>query len=145
MALLAPLLSAALLAAPAGADLRVVPLDPDPVPAGAVTTVHAFVANGGPGAAGAFTVVVRLPAGAQAVGPYFPADCSVNAAATVVRCAFPAGLPALRSATALVPVRVSARATGTLRGGRVAVENADDPDQSNNTGSFVIRVVGPGS
>ncbi|WP_157537444.1 DUF11 domain-containing protein [Kitasatospora azatica] len=128
--------------APSGADLQVVPLDPDPVAAGGSTTVHAFVANGGPEVAGAFTVTVRVPVGARAVGPYFPAGCVASEAGRVVRCAFPAGLPQLRSATALVPVRVADWASGTLYGGWVTVRSDDDPDRSNNTGSFVIRVAG---
>ncbi len=140
MPLLAPLLSAALLAAPTGADLEAVPLDPDPVAAGGVTTVHAFVANLGPEPAGEFTVVVRLPAGVRPVGPYFPADC--RAAESVVRCTFGAGLPRLRSATALVPVRVADGLSGTLHGGRVTVESAGDPNPSNDTASFVVRVTG---
>ncbi|GAA1236907.1 hypothetical protein GCM10009665_28800 [Kitasatospora nipponensis] len=144
-----PLLTAALLAAvpaPAawgatGADLQVVPLDPDPAPGIGRTTVLAFVANGGPGPAGAFVVTVLLPPGARAVGPYFPAGCAVLAAGSEVRCSFGAGLPALRSATALVPVQLAASARGRLRG-EVLVTGAGDPNPANNTGSFTIEVTG---
>jgi hypothetical protein len=59
-----------------------------------------------------------------------------------VRCTFDAGLPPQRSATALVPVRVSDYASGTLHGGRVAVEGAADPDPSNDSAPYVIRVLG---
>jgi hypothetical protein len=134
-----PLLGAAVLAG-GPADLRVVPFDPDPAPAGGTTTVHAFVANGGPDVAGKFTVTVRLPAHTHAVGPYFPADCTPNRRATVVTCSFPAGLGVLESATALVPIRIADGATGTLTGGLVEVRSANDPDRSNDMGSFVVRV-----
>jgi hypothetical protein len=125
-----------------GADLFVVQMDPAPVAAGGTTTVHAFVANKGPGPAGEFTVTVRVPPGATAVGPYFPANCTVHDGGHRVRCTFGAGLPALRSATALVPVKVSDWASGTLHGGRVTVETAGDPDPSNDSAPYEIRVSG---
>ncbi|MCC9305538.1 hypothetical protein LN042_00140 [Kitasatospora sp. RB6PN24] len=138
--LLVPLLGAALLAGGHHADLKVVPFDPDPAPPGGTTTVHAFVANDGPDVAGAFTVTVRLPARTHAVGPYFPANCTPDPRATVVVCSFPAGLGVLRSATALVPIRLSGTASGTLTGGSVEVRSANDPDHSNDRRSFVVRV-----
>ncbi|MFE0461009.1 hypothetical protein ACFW1A_17345 [Kitasatospora sp. NPDC058965] len=145
--LVLPLVGALALATPAaaapragGADLFVVPLDPDPVAPGGTTTVHAFVANHGPGPAGEFTVTVRVPAGAAAVGPYFPENCRAEAGGHLVHCTFGAGLPPLRSATALIPVRVSDGASGTLRGGRVTVHTAADPDRSNDSASYLIRV-----
>ncbi|TQF02237.1 hypothetical protein E6W39_08080 [Kitasatospora acidiphila] len=98
------------------------------------------MANNGPDVAGKFTVTVRLPARTHAVGPYFPADCTPNHLGTVVRCSFPAGLGVLRSATALVPIRIADGASGSLTGGRVEVGSANDPDHSNDTGSFVVRV-----
>ncbi|MDH6114094.1 hypothetical protein P3T36_002915 [Kitasatospora sp. MAP12-15] len=142
--LLTPLLTTALLLAPASADLRPVPLPAVEAQPGGTATVHALVANGGPDTAGAFTVVLRLPAGATAIGPYFPAACTVDPSATRVRCPFPAGLPALGSATALVPVRIAAQARGTLRG-RITVQSAADPDPSNNTAEFEIQVGGAGA
>ncbi|PYC76810.1 hypothetical protein C7C46_21760 [Streptomyces tateyamensis] len=143
-----PLAGALVLAAPAaaaapratGADLFVVQLEPDPVAPGGTTTVHAFVANKGPGPAGEFTVTVRVPAGARAVGPYFPDNCRADEDGRRVRCTFGAGLPPQRTATALVPVQVSDEASGTLRGGRVTVHSSGDPDPANDSASYVIQV-----
>ncbi|MFE9425530.1 hypothetical protein ACFYNO_21470 [Kitasatospora sp. NPDC006697] len=139
--LLVPLLGAAVLAT-GPADLRVVPMEPAAAPAGGTTTVHAFVANNGPEVAGEFTVTVRAPFGTHAVGPYFPGNCTPDAAATVVTCTFPAGLGALRSATALVPLKLDAGVSGVLAGGRVTVHSAGDPDHRNDSAPFVVRVSG---
>ncbi|SOB80643.1 hypothetical protein [Streptomyces sp. 1331.2] len=132
-------------AAPSRSDLEVVRLDPDPAPPGGSTTVHAFVANRGPDTtASPFTVVVTLPKGVSAEGPYFPQDCQVVARGRQVRCAFGAGLPPLESATALVPLRLSPDLQlGPLPGGSVAVHSADDRDESNNRQPFDVRVVEP--
>ncbi|MFJ5229733.1 hypothetical protein ACIQBJ_07475 [Kitasatospora sp. NPDC088391] len=143
--LVAPVLA---LAGPAAApavsdsDLQVVRLDPDPVAPGGTTTVHAFVANGGPErTASAFTVLVDLPAGFTAEGPYFPSSCTASAAGRRVSCTFPAGLPPLRSATALVPVRADAHLPrGLTSSGQVRVVGADDHDPANNLTPFALRV-----
>ncbi|GAA4871888.1 hypothetical protein [Kitasatospora terrestris] len=129
-------------AAPSHADLQVVRLDPDPAAPGGLTTVHAFVANGGPDrTASPFTVLVDLPAGFTAEGPFFPDGCAVSLAGHLVRCTFPAGLPALRTATALIPVRVDAHVPpGTRAEGRVRVTGADDADQRNDRTAFTLTV-----
>ncbi|MEV7214727.1 hypothetical protein AB0O31_16745 [Kitasatospora cineracea] len=127
-------------AAPSDSDLQVVRLDPDPVAPGGVTTVHAFVANGGPQTAGSpFTVVVELPPGFAPEGPYFPSSCT--AAGRTVSCVFPAGLPPLRSATALVPVRADAHLPHGLRTvGQVRVVSADDRVPANDRTAFALTV-----
>ncbi|MFI1521295.1 hypothetical protein [Kitasatospora cineracea] len=141
--LAAPLLALGALgaaAAPSDSDLRVVRLDPDPVAPGGVTTVHAFVANGGPQTTGSpFTVVVELPPGFAPEGPYFPSSCT--AAGRTVSCVFPAGLPPLRSATALVPVRADAQLPHGLRtAGQVRVVSADDRVPANDRTAFALTV-----
>ncbi|MQS15126.1 hypothetical protein F7Q99_23380 [Streptomyces kaniharaensis] len=130
-------------APPSNSDLEVVRLDPDPAPPGGTTTVHAFVANRGPEAtASPFTVVVALPAGVTPQGPYYPADCEASQDGHRVRCVFGPGLPPMRSATALVPVRLSPNLpAGTLTGGSVALRSPDDRNESNNRQPFDIRVV----
>ncbi|GLW68058.1 hypothetical protein Kpho02_03570 [Kitasatospora phosalacinea] len=127
-------------AAPSDSDLEVVRLDPDPVAPGGTTTVHAFVANRGPQAAASpFTVVIDLPPGFSPEGPYFPSSCT--AAGRTVSCTFPAGLPPLRSATALVPVRADAHLPHGLRTlGQVRVVSADDHDPANDRTPFVLTV-----
>ncbi|MFJ1751456.1 hypothetical protein [Kitasatospora sp. NPDC088134] len=143
--LLAPVLA---LAGPATApavsdsDLLVVRLDPDPVEPGGTTTVHAFVANGGPErTASPFTVLVELPAGFTAEGPYFPASCTASAAGRRVGCTFPAGLPPLRSATALVPVRADPHLPhGLTAAGQVRVVGADDHGPANDLTPFTLLV-----
>ena len=127
-------------AATSDSDLRVVRLDPDPVAPGGTTTVHGFVANGGPQtAASPFTVVIDLPPGFTPAGPYFPSSCT--AAGRTVSCVFPAGLPPLRSATALVPVRADAGLPHGLRAvGQVRVVSADDRNPVNNRTPFTLTV-----
>ncbi|MFJ3217118.1 hypothetical protein ACIPLC_14500 [Kitasatospora sp. NPDC086801] len=124
-------------------DLEVIRLDPDPAPPGGTTTVHAFIANRGPDTTTTpFTVLVTLPPGVSPEGPYFPAECEVRHNGRQVRCAFPPGLPPLRSATALVPVRLAPDLRiGTLTGGSVAVRDVDDPDEGNNRQPFATTVV----
>ncbi|MFC8448035.1 hypothetical protein [Kitasatospora sp. NPDC057223] len=125
-------------------DLRVMRIDPEAAPPGGTTTVHAYVANEGPDrTASAFTVLVTLPPGTRAEGPFFPRSCQVSHDERHVRCEFPAGLPPLRSATALVPVRIGAdvRAPGTLTGGSITVLGPDDPDFSDNRQPFDLPVV----
>ncbi|MFF4339197.1 hypothetical protein ACFY00_04550 [Kitasatospora sp. NPDC001540] len=127
-------------AAPSDSDLRVVRLDPDPVAPGGTTTVHGFVANGGPQTTGSpFTVLVELPPGFSPEGPYFPSSCT--ATGRTVSCTFPAGLPPLRSATALVPVRADARLPHGLKAvGQVRVVSADDRDPANDRTPFTLTV-----
>ncbi|BAJ32081.1 MULTISPECIES: hypothetical protein [Kitasatospora] len=127
-------------AAPSNSDLRVVRLDPDPVAPGGTTTVHGFVGNGGPQtAASPFTVVIDLPPGFTPTGPYFPSACTVTG--RTVSCTFPAGLPSLRSATALVPVRADAELPHGLKTvGQVRVVSADDHNPANNLTPFTLTV-----
>ncbi|MBD0672886.1 hypothetical protein BU198_19745, partial [Streptomyces sp. CBMA156] len=139
---------ASTLPAPAGArpsrsDLEAVRIDPDAATPGSTTTVHAFVGNGGPDTtASPFTVVVTLPEGVTAEGPFFPSDCRVVGNGRVVRCVFGPGLREGRSATALVPVRLDPELpVGTLSGGSVEVRSADDPNAGNNRQPFDITVV----
>ncbi|MFE2108939.1 hypothetical protein ACFXAF_24175, partial [Kitasatospora sp. NPDC059463] len=125
-------------------DLFVIRMDPDAATPGGTTTVHAFVGNLGPDTtASPFTVVVTLPAGVTAEGPYVPENCYAFQEGHRVRCTFPAGLAPYRSATALVPVRLAATvpAPGTLTGGWVAVRSPDDCDEENNKQPFEIPVV----
>jgi hypothetical protein len=125
---------------PSNSDLAVYRLDPAPVKPGGTTTVHAFVANLGPDrTASPFTVTVDLPVGAKAVGPFFPVGCRTEAGGVVVQCTFPAGLPALETATALVPVRISPNASGRLTG-LIAVTSPDDRNPANNLTPFQISV-----
>ncbi|MFJ6383290.1 hypothetical protein ACIQI7_25205 [Kitasatospora sp. NPDC092039] len=139
---------ASTLPAPAAArtsdsDLEVVRLDPDAATAGGTTTIHAFVGNAGPDTtASPFTVVVALPEGVTAEGPYFPSDCQVMAHGRIVRCVFGPGLREARSATALIPVRLDPRLpAGRLGGGAVTVRSADDRNEANNRQPFDITVV----
>ncbi|WP_329499535.1 hypothetical protein [Kitasatospora herbaricolor] len=125
-------------------DLHVGRADPEAVHPGGSTTVHAFVTNGGPDrTASGFTVLVVLPAGTRAEGPFFPESCQVSEDGRRVRCSFPPGLSSLRSATALVPVRVApdTPAPSTLTGGRVVVVGPDDPDMSDNRQPFEVAIV----
>ncbi|MER7756134.1 hypothetical protein [Kitasatospora sp. NPDC097643] len=133
----------AVAAAPSHSDLEVVRIDPDAVAPGGTTTVHAFVANRGPDTtASSLTVVVTLPEGVTPEGPFFPQDCEVFQNGHRVRCVFGAGLKEGRSATALVPVRLSPDVPlGPLDGGWVAVRSADDKDERNNRQPFELRVV----
>ncbi|MFE6865575.1 hypothetical protein ACFVFS_03390 [Kitasatospora sp. NPDC057692] len=125
-------------------DLYVVRMDPDAAPPGGTTTVHAFIGNLGPDTtASPFTVVVTLPEGVTAEGPYFPDNCYAFQEGHRVRCTFPAGLPQFETATALVPVRLATTvpAPGTLTGGWVAVRSDDDCNEENNRQPFEIAVV----
>ncbi|MEU8919905.1 hypothetical protein AB0D10_03075 [Kitasatospora sp. NPDC048545] len=133
----------AVVAAPSHSHLEVVRLDPGPAVPGGTTTIHAFVANYGPDTtASPFTVTVTLPEGVTAEGPYFPEDCQVVALGRQVRCVFGPGLKEGRSATALVPVRLSpAVPLGLLEGGSVAVRSADDPFGKNHRQPYEIKVV----
>ncbi|MCX4756727.1 brain acid soluble protein 1 [Kitasatospora purpeofusca] len=133
----------AVAAAPSDSDLYVVRIDPDPAAPGGTTVLHAFVGNLGPDrTASPFTVVITLPAGVTAEGPFFPENCYEFQNGHRVRCTFPAGLPKFRSATALIPLRLSPDVPlGTLAGGYVAVRGDDDRVESNNRQPFTIEVV----
>lgn len=125
-------------------DLYVVRMDPDAASPGGTTTVHAFVGNRGRDTtASPFTLVVTLPEGVTAEGPYFPENCYAFQEGHRVRCSFPAGLERFRSATALVTVRLASTvpAPGTLTGGWVSVRGADDCNDENNKQPFEIQVV----
>ncbi|MFF8771074.1 hypothetical protein [Kitasatospora sp. NPDC015120] len=131
---------------PSDSDLVAIGIDPDAATPGGTTTVHAFVGNLGPDAtASPFTVVVTLPEGVTAEGPYVPDNCYAFQEGHRVRCTFPAGLAPYRSATALIPVRLAATvpAPGTLTGGWVAVRSPDDCNEENNKQPFEIPVVEP--
>ncbi|MFF2146528.1 hypothetical protein [Kitasatospora sp. NPDC058190] len=130
-------------AVPSDSDLEVVRLDPEAAPPGGTTTIHAFVANRGPErTASPFTVIVTLPNGVTPEGPYFPANCEELGGGRWVRCVFEAGLKERRSATALVPVRLSPDLpAGTLTGGSVAAHSPDDRDERNNRQPFDLTVV----
>jgi hypothetical protein len=101
----------------------------DVVPGG-ITTLRVLVANQGPDrTASTFDVKVALPKGVTAVGPFFPSSCRTNATSSVVSCTFPAGLPAYRTATVLVPVRLppTARPNDSLPY-EVTLSSPDDPN-----------------
>ncbi|MER6422946.1 hypothetical protein [Streptomyces sp. NPDC001137] len=129
-------------AAPSDSDLEVVRLDPAAAPPGGRTVVHAFVANRGPEqTASPFAVVVRLPSGFTAEGPYFPEGCRAEAGGRLVRCTFGPGLARLRTATALVPVRVDAAVPpGAKAGGHLQVVSVDDRDPRNDRTGFTLSV-----
>ncbi|MFB8200953.1 hypothetical protein [Kitasatospora purpeofusca] len=133
----------AVAAAPSNSDLYVVRIDPDPAAPGGTTVLHAFVGNLGPDrTASPFTVVITLPEGVTAEPPFFPENCYEFQNGHRVRCTFPAGLPKFRSATALIPLRLSPEVPlGTLAGGYVAVRGDDDRIESNNRQPFTIEVV----
>ncbi|MEU8510191.1 hypothetical protein AB0C76_01200 [Kitasatospora sp. NPDC048722] len=130
-------------AAPSYSHLEVVRIDPDPAPPGGTTTVHGFVANQGPDTtASPITVLITLPPGVTPIGPYFPENCVVLEPGRQVRCVFGPGLPEGRSATALVPVKLSPDVpVGRLRGGSVEVRSADDPGVRNHRQPYEIKVV----
>ncbi|MFD9412135.1 hypothetical protein ACFWBN_34745 [Streptomyces sp. NPDC059989] len=130
-------------AAPSNSDLQVVQLDPDATAPGGTTTVHGYISNIGPErTASPFTVVITLPEGVTAEGPFFPEDCSESQDRRQLSCTFPAGLAVLRSATAQIPVKIAPRVPiGNLEGGSVAVTSDDDQNPANNRQPFVIQVV----
>jgi hypothetical protein len=131
------------LAAPTSdSDLSVVRLDPAAASPGGQTVVHAFVANLGPErTASPFTVVVDLPQGFSAEGPYFPADCRAGAHARLVRCTFGPGLARYGTATALIPVRVGADVPpGTKAEGHVKMVGDDDCEPQNDRTPFTLSV-----
>ncbi|WP_035791858.1 hypothetical protein [Kitasatospora mediocidica] len=131
-------------AAPATpAALVVVPMNPEPAPAGGRTVVHAFVANeGGSTAQNPFTVTVTLPREVSAATPFFPASCKPLPAGRTVSCTFAGGLGSGRTATALIPVVIPAGTpSGKLSGGRVAVAGPDaSPDPARSSAAFTITV-----
>ncbi|MFI5530084.1 hypothetical protein ACIA8O_16220 [Kitasatospora sp. NPDC051853] len=125
-------------AAAAGAGpLKVIAQDPDPAPAGEVATVRALVVNEGSARSEAFTVVVTLPEGVTPEGPFFPENCSAER--QTVTCHYRRGLPAGNTATAIVPARLAADATGVLEGGTVTV-GEDTAPGALDTGSFAVTV-----
>jgi hypothetical protein len=139
---LAAMCTTGLAAAPSDSDLRVVRLDTDAAPPGGRTVVHAFVANLGPEqTASPFTVTVNLPQGFTAEGPYFPDDCRADARGRIVRCTFGPSLAPLRTATALVPVRVDADVPpGTKAEGHIQVAGVDDRNPRNDRTPFTLSV-----
>ncbi|MCX4747000.1 hypothetical protein OG455_15945 [Kitasatospora sp. NBC_01287] len=135
--------AAAASAAPPRSDLEVIQLIPEPAPPGGLTTVHGFVANGGPDTTEApFTVTITLPFGSYAETPFFPSDCRPSEGGHSVRCVFPAGLRPGRTATALIPTRIESNVEhpGRLTGGRVTVTGPDDPNPENNSQPFEIPI-----
>ncbi|MFD5610677.1 hypothetical protein [Kitasatospora sp. NPDC127060] len=124
-------------------DLEVIRLDPDAAPPGGRTSLHAFVANRGPDTtASPFDVLIVLPAGTTAEEPFFPETCTASGNKRHLRCTFGPGLREGRSATAIIPVRISPDApTGPLLGGEVAVHSPDDRNGRNNRQPFEIEVV----
>ncbi|GAB7187839.1 hypothetical protein ATKI12_7670 [Kitasatospora sp. Ki12] len=132
----------ALAAAPSDSDLEVVQLDPDPAPPGGRTTIHAFIANLGPDTtASPVTVVVTLPEGVTPDPPFFPTDCEVFQNGHRVRCVFGPGLKEGRSATALIPVRLSDDIAFGSHEGFVALRSPDDRNGNNNRQPFDLKVV----
>ncbi|GAA2998645.1 hypothetical protein GCM10020229_08810 [Kitasatospora albolonga] len=129
-------------AAPSNSDLEVVRLDPEAAPPGGTTTVHGFVANGGPDRTESpFTVVLTVPEGFTFEGPTFPTDCTLTAGNHALTCTFGAGLPQYRTATVLAPVRVDTDVPpGTTAEGQVTVVSADDTDLTNNSTPFTLSV-----
>ncbi|KJK56507.1 hypothetical protein [Saccharothrix sp. ST-888] len=127
---------------PADYHLSVVRIDPNPITPGGSTTVHAFIANTGPDTTDVpFTVTVTLPDGVTATGPYFPDNCRANGSASRVRCTFPAGLPALATATALVPVTASTLITRSASlQGLVSVQSAHDHHPGDTASPFTVTV-----
>ncbi|WP_395293468.1 hypothetical protein ACF9IK_07585 [Kitasatospora hibisci] len=128
--------------ATSGSDLEVIRIDPEPAPPRGITTLHAFVANLGPDrTASPFTMVVTLPEGVEPEGPFFPDNCYPFQNGHRVRCTFPAGLAAGRSATGLIPLRVSEDTpVGSLLTGWVAVRSDDDTNEANNRQPFEVSV-----
>ncbi|MGW4646965.1 hypothetical protein [Kitasatospora sp. NPDC004289] len=124
----------------AGGPLKVIAQDPDPAPAGEAATLRTLVVNEGSARSGAFTVVVTFPEGVTPEGPYFPENCAAER--QTVTCHYRRGLPAGNTATATVPGRIAADATGVLEGGRVAVFTDDAPDAV-DTGEFAVAVADP--
>ncbi|GAA2997799.1 hypothetical protein GCM10020229_07740 [Kitasatospora albolonga] len=118
--------------------LRVVHVSVDPVRAHGVTTVRALITNDGPGAVGSdFTTHVRVPLRALATGTYFPRNCHLEQAE--LSCSFRKGLPLLRTATVLIPVRLAedVRDGERLEGGLITV---DDPDRPGRTHSRAFSI-----
>lgn len=129
-------------AVPSRSRLEVIRLDPDPAPPGGRTIVHGFVANEGPDTtASPITVLFTMPDGVTPQGPFYPEDCQVLQQGRQVRCVFEPGLREGRSATALVPVRLSRDLReGVLRGGSVALSSPDDPVMRDHRQPFEIKV-----
>ncbi|MFJ8044173.1 hypothetical protein ACIRBX_27085 [Kitasatospora sp. NPDC096147] len=117
--------------------LGVTAQDPEPEPAGGLATVRTLVANTGSARSGAFTLVVTLPQGTTPEEPFFPERCTVSG--QTVTCHYPKGLPARNTATALVPARIAADATGVLDDGTVTVSEDAHPEAA-DTGTFAIAV-----
>ncbi|MDH6111556.1 hypothetical protein P3T36_006736 [Kitasatospora sp. MAP12-15] len=119
----------AMAADPSNSHYAVVSVTVPPAPPGGSTTVNVLVVNDGPDtSASAHSVRVTLPNGATTTGASFPSTCTTDGTGTVVTCAFPPGLRALRTATVLLPVQISPTAPprGELDGGWVHLESADD-------------------
>ncbi|GAA1182271.1 hypothetical protein F4556_005414 [Kitasatospora gansuensis] len=118
-------------------QLKVMPQDTDPVPAGELATVRALVVNDGSDRSQAFTVVVTLPQGTTPEEPFFPENCAVDG--LTVTCHYRKGLPAGNSAIAIIPARLAADATGVLNGGSATVSEDTAPDAA-DTGYYDVPV-----
>lgn len=124
-------------------DLAVSRIDPDAASPGGTTTVRALVWNIGPQrTANPFNVVITLPPGVTPEGEVYPDNCAAFQGGHRLRCVFPAGLPAYRTATARINVRLAADVpVGTLTGGWVSVRGLDDKNPDNNKQPFELPVV----
>jgi len=122
-------------------DLRLVQAAADPAPPGGQTVLRALVANGGPDVtASPFTVTVLLPARTTDLGGDFPASCAHAAAGTTVSCAFPPGLPQLRTAIVEIHVLVGGDVRpGTVLSGGVTVAGPDGPSCDHRPYSIQVR------
>ncbi|MEU8515748.1 hypothetical protein AB0C76_29835 [Kitasatospora sp. NPDC048722] len=126
----------------AGADsVVVIQEDPDPVLPGEVTTVHGIVANETQRDAPELVVRISLPAEAVPEGRFYPKSCRKSDDDRTVTCTFPAGLPPERTATALIPVRVSRDVVGSAISGTVSVSSSTDPGVDDSQ-PFTIQVTG---
>lgn len=123
--------------------IAVIQEDPDATTPGGRTTVHGIVANETTRVAPRLVVKITLPPLTEPEGPYFPRTCKPHKKDKIwtVTCTFEAGLESERTATALVPVRVSRDASGFLTGGTVSVSSPDDPSVHDSQ-PFSIEVDG---
>ncbi|MGW6916082.1 hypothetical protein ACWGB8_20030, partial [Kitasatospora sp. NPDC054939] len=115
-------------------------MDPLTTPDGR-TLVHVVLTNGGPRrTASAVTLVVTLPEGMTAEGPFAPKNCYPFQNGHRVRCTFDAGLFPGGLARALVPARPTdgAGARVAPAEGWAAIRSADDRNEANNKVPFYV-------